>query len=227
MEILPTIHASINILPFPWENRRGSDIWQAMKSEHIVDGSEIPSNHLGCKNPIVKNGITYLPQLVNTSTHPNQTWIFSSNWVRLSLQDVWKNCPSQQTALVNFSGKLVGKYTIVPWIRHGYYNEPWNLSRSKAATVQLSECGLKRGHWAEMGKSNPFWLGETKTHVKRYRKYGGGIVKNIGGGVLFWILFSQTKESRWWFEACLIYNPDPWGNDPIWLIFFKWVETTN
>ena len=23
------------------------------------------------------------------------------------------------------------------------------------------------------------------------------------------------------------FHPDPWGNDPIWLIFFKWVETTN
>ena len=22
-------------------------------------------------------------------------------------------------------------------------------------------------------------------------------------------------------------HPDPWGDDPIWLIFFKWVETTN
>jgi len=23
------------------------------------------------------------------------------------------------------------------------------------------------------------------------------------------------------------FHPDPWGNDPIWLIVFKWVETTN
>ena len=23
------------------------------------------------------------------------------------------------------------------------------------------------------------------------------------------------------------FHPDPWGNDPIWLIFFRWVETTN
>ena len=23
------------------------------------------------------------------------------------------------------------------------------------------------------------------------------------------------------------FYPDPWRNDPIWLIFFKWVETTN
>ena len=23
------------------------------------------------------------------------------------------------------------------------------------------------------------------------------------------------------------FYPDPWGNDPIWRIFFRWVETTN
>ena len=23
------------------------------------------------------------------------------------------------------------------------------------------------------------------------------------------------------------FHPEIWGNDPIWLIFFKWVETTN
>ena len=23
------------------------------------------------------------------------------------------------------------------------------------------------------------------------------------------------------------FHPEPWANDPIWLIFFKWVETTN
>ena len=35
--------------------------------------------------------------------------------------------------------------------------------------------------------------------------------------------------SRWWFgilEHFLIIFPTP-GNDPFWLIFFKWVETTN
>ena len=28
------------------------------------------------------------------------------------------------------------------------------------------------------------------------------------------------------FKYCFIFNPT-WGNDPISLIFFKWVETTN
>ena len=32
--------------------------------------------------------------------------------------------------------------------------------------------------------------------------------------------------SRWWFQIIFIFTPI-WGNDPIWLILFKWVETTN
>ena len=30
----------------------------------------------------------------------------------------------------------------------------------------------------------------------------------------------------WWFEIFFIFTPS-WGNDPILLIFFRWVETTN
>ena len=33
-------------------------------------------------------------------------------------------------------------------------------------------------------------------------------------------------KTGWWFQIFLIFTPT-WGNDPIWLIFFKWVETTN
>ena len=32
--------------------------------------------------------------------------------------------------------------------------------------------------------------------------------------------------TRWWFQICFIFIRT-WGNDPILLIFFRWVETTN
>ena len=32
--------------------------------------------------------------------------------------------------------------------------------------------------------------------------------------------------SRWWFQICFIFTPI-WGRFPFWLIFFRWVETTN
>ena len=37
---------------------------------------------------------------------------------------------------------------------------------------------------------------------------------------------SKIKKTRWWFQIFFICIPT-WGNDPIWLIFFRWVETTN
>ena len=37
---------------------------------------------------------------------------------------------------------------------------------------------------------------------------------------------STSSLSRWWFQIFFIFIPT-WGNDPIWLIFFRWVETTN
>ncbi len=38
----------------------------------------------------------------------------------------------------------------------------------------------------------------------------------------FWI----KRKTGWWFQIFFIFTPI-WGNDPIWLIFFHWVETTN
>ena len=32
--------------------------------------------------------------------------------------------------------------------------------------------------------------------------------------------------STWWFQTWFIFTPI-WGNFPFWLIFFRWVETTN
>ena len=34
------------------------------------------------------------------------------------------------------------------------------------------------------------------------------------------------RKPRWWFQTFFIFTPI-WGRFPFWLIFFKWVETTN
>ena len=36
----------------------------------------------------------------------------------------------------------------------------------------------------------------------------------------------EEMKTGWWFQIFCIFTPI-WGNDPTWLIFFKWVETTN
>ena len=40
------------------------------------------------------------------------------------------------------------------------------------------------------------------------------------------INFEVLYLTGWWFQIFFIFTPS-WGNDPIWLIFFRWVETTN
>ena len=37
---------------------------------------------------------------------------------------------------------------------------------------------------------------------------------------------APLKKTRWWFQTFFIFT-STWGDDPFWLIFFRWVETTN
>ena len=40
------------------------------------------------------------------------------------------------------------------------------------------------------------------------------------------VTIAWELRSRWWFQTVFIFTPI-WGRFPIWLIFFRWVETTN
>ena len=42
----------------------------------------------------------------------------------------------------------------------------------------------------------------------------------------FSLFASFRNKTRWWFQIFFMFIPI-WGNDPIWRIFFNWVETTN
>ena len=39
--------------------------------------------------------------------------------------------------------------------------------------------------------------------------------------------FRISSKTRWWFQIFFVIFTITWGDDPIWLIYFKWVETTN
>ena len=52
--------------------------------------------------------------------------------------------------------------------------------------------------------------------VSRYPVFAGWVFQ-------FWYLISMYGKNG---QILFIFTPT-WGNDPIWLIFFKWVETTN
>ncbi len=57
--------------------------------------------------------------------------------------------------------------------------------------------------------------------VTHHPTRGSELVHHNFGGLRF-----SGLHTRWWFQIFFIFTPT-WGNDPIWLIFFTWVETTN
>ena len=57
--------------------------------------------------------------------------------------------------------------------------------------------------------------------------YGRPSFSNNAACVCFLKMISTLINSaRWWFQIFFMFTPI-WANDPIWLIFFNWVETTN
>ena len=53
---------------------------------------------------------------------------------------------------------------------------------------------------------------------------------NVSPPRRIWIINHQDDMkpflSGWWFQTFFMFTPT-WGNNPFWLIFFRWVETTN
>ena len=43
---------------------------------------------------------------------------------------------------------------------------------------------------------------------------------------IFTYIYTYIYISRWWFQIFFMFTPI-WGRFPFWLIFFRWVETTN
>ena len=69
------------------------------------------------------------------------------------------------------------------------------------------------------GLHDPGW------RLRQGRRHRRGLFWSTGGflpGKEVGIVYS----SRWWFQIFFVFTPTR-GNDPIWLMFFRWVETTN
>ena len=42
-----------------------------------------------------------------------------------------------------------------------------------------------------------------------------------------WYTVKSEGKQNWVVVSIFEFHPENWGNDPFWLIFFRWVETTN
>ena len=87
-----------------------------------------------------------------------------------------------------------------------------------------------------------FYFGQQKDGgtkgMNQTRKFfsSGNPRKNQSGQIVFcwqpvnWLVATYTIHisyiCRWWFQILFEFTPI-WGRFPIWLIFFRWVETTN
>jgi len=56
----------------------------------------------------------------------------------------------------------------------------------------------------------------------------GGYVAEVSASLYIFVHGMNHQEylPKWWFQAFFIFTPT-WGDDPILVIFFRWVETTN
>ena len=55
--------------------------------------------------------------------------------------------------------------------------------------------------------------------------FGQKISSLICFGWFFLLCHGKSPFSGWWFQIVFMFTPI-WGNDTVWLIFFRWVETT-
>ena len=60
-------------------------------------------------------------------------------------------------------------------------------------------------------------VNECHRSMRGAQKNGESVVR------LMWVAWHIKYTSGWWFQKMFYFQPEPWGNDAIRLIFFKWV----
>ena len=72
------------------------------------------------------------------------------------------------------------------------------------------------------------WLMTLKRYVFSHVSSNWAVIQTpvFVGFFLKILLPMYVRITGWWFQWFFIFTPS-WENAPIWLIFFKWVETTN
>ena len=96
----------------------------------------------------------------------------------------------------------------------GWMLDGWMLMN--VFLIRLRTCWCLMTHWAYWASWN-IWSG--------YVCPPGFHSSNSIDG-LFWQEFFWRILPRWWFQTFFIFTPI-WGRFPFWLIFFRWVATTN
>jgi len=127
----------------------------------------------------------------------------------------------------------------LPWKYHEFSFQFLLVSRSMAETIHqlLSPLIAKPIYlmWIILNLTKASHHHLPQKHFHKNLDSWIFLVKGGGGCVIFAIVQALFVIlpclplhifSRWWFQTYFFFTR-AWGNDPNWLIFFKWVETTN
>ena len=139
----------------------------------------------------------------------------------------WEMVPSRQTS------------------RH-YWHSGWGRTQQKIRSVQVRLCNVCIWlyvyifiYCTYLYYAHSFERKSTKckhTHTPRTARFSWtifsqSILSHISmfffqNVIHLWTNHLPQTITGWWFQIFVIFI-SIWGNDPIWLIFFDWVETTN
>ena len=110
---------------------------------------------------------------------------------------------------------------ICPWQnRDSPFGWEWRLPNLKRFFPLLNFCRINAWDWNDGNDST--WNPKDPKGSKFPCQCGWWRASILG----VFGRYESNTFSRWWFQIFFIFTPS-WGNDPIWLIFFRWVETTN
>ena len=105
-------------------------------------------------------------------------------------------------------------YSFTPATTRRWWVNPTFLRNSKQPCFE----------WMEMVKPSFFYSKDLGNHPSWNNHFNSWMA--IRFQVYYTNQLNASRYTGWWFQIFFIFIPT-WGNDPTWLIFFKWVETTN
>ena len=116
----------------------------------------------------------------------------------------------------------------VRWCWLDFLN-PQILSIQNGWIIKIAQTPAPRRRWIWRScstspcdeKSVIYWA------ISRWRRQRNPFSSHQDGTLCFFSFFFRSSLlTGWWFETFFIF-PNSWDDDPIWLIFFRGVETTN
>ena len=138
------------------------------------------------------------------------TWLF---WVDLKICcELVRSSPQKNVTLTRHNLIIPDflRQKKICVLQAGAHNSTYSRKAHLFSLQKAAVCHLEDGKYAP-------WI------LWGFWKYSG--VKVVWTPFLGWN-FYQIYKTRWWFQICFIFTPNS-GRFPFWLIFFKWVETTN